>query len=193
VTANRRRALPSIVLAAVLASSAQVAVAQTSAGVGPRAASAIRVKELGGSSPGKPQPPISVDYRLSAFPVTGAPLIVTITASAEASLGGLALDVRAEPGLDLRLPPVPVAAAPGERAWEVSVTPLSAGRRYLTVLVTSGGGAAAQARSVVVAIDDGAGAQPARAFAARAERIHSLPAEESAPLAADQRAPLAAD
>ena len=192
MTANRRRALPSIVLAAVLASSAQVAVAQTSAGVGPRAASAIRVKELGGSSPGKPQPPISVDYRLSAFPVTGAPLIVTITASAEASLGGLALDVRAEQGLDLLLPPVPVAAAPGERAWEVSVTPLSAGRRYLNVLVTSGG-AAAQARSVVVPIDDGAGAQPARAFAERAERIHSLPAEESAPRAADQRARLAAD
>ncbi len=181
----RQRKLRSFVLAAALAAAAHAGFAQPSGGDDLRVAPAPRVKDVGGSSPGKPQPPISVDYRLSAVPAAGVPLVVTITASADASLGALALDVRAEQGLDVRLPPVAVAAAPGEQAWEVSVTPLSAGRAHLNVLVTSSAAAGSQARSVVVAIDGAPRAKPAAQPLERAERITSLPAKESTRHAAD--------
>ncbi len=115
------------------------------------------------SSPGKPQPPISARYRLSAPPAIGVPLVVTVTAYADASLGNLSIEVRAADGASVPSPPRPVAAArPGEYAWEISVAPLSSPAGRLNVLVTGEGAAGPQARSLSVPLRTGARARSLR-------------------------------
>jgi hypothetical protein len=174
-----RRVLWSCTLAAAFvvahAGSAQPGAASTAPTAG-----SVRVKLAERSSPGKPQPPISARYRLSAPPALGVPLVVTVTAHADASLGDLSIEVRAAGGASVPSPPRPVAAAqPGEYAWEIVVAPLSSPAGRLNVLVTGEGAAGARARSLSVPLRTGASPQSAVRVAPNGERLIALPAEES--------------
>jgi hypothetical protein len=179
VSGPRRVLWPCALAAAVVL--AHLGFAQPSPAGVPPTGGPVRVKLAERSSPGKPQPPISARYVLSAPPAIGVPLVVTVTAYADASLGDLSIEVRAADGASVPSPPRPVAAArSGEYAWEISVAPLSSPAGRLNVLVMGEGGAAGpQARSLSVPLRTGARAQSAVRVAPNGERLVALPAEES--------------
>jgi hypothetical protein len=174
-----RRVLWSCALAAAFVV-AHASSAQPSAAGTPPTGGSVRVKTAERSSPGKPQPPISARYRLSAPPAIGVPLVVTVTAHAAASQCDLSIEVRAADGASVPSPARRVAAAtPGECAWEIVVAPLSSPAGRLNVLVRGEGAAGPQARSLSVPLRTGANAQSAVRVAPNGERLIALPAEES--------------
>jgi hypothetical protein len=174
-----RRALWSCALAAAFVV-AHAGFAQPKAARSPPTSGSVRVKVTERSSPGKPQPPISAEYRFSAPPAIGMPLVVTVTARAGASLGDLSIEARGADGASVPSPPRRVAAATlGEFAWEILVAPLSAPAGRLNVLVRGGGAAGPQARSFSVPLRTAVRLQSPVRLAPDGERLSALPAEES--------------
>jgi hypothetical protein len=129
--------------------------------------------------PGKPQPAIAVEYRVSAAAAAGVPLVVTITARTSPSLGTLALEVRTADGSRVPSRPIVGNARAGEHAWEVRLTP-SVVPAFLNVLVTADGAAGPLARSIVVPLGGATRPGPeVRIAPLDGERILVLPGQES--------------
>jgi hypothetical protein len=133
------------------------------------------------SSPGKPQPPISAEYRLSAAPAIGAPLVVTFTARADESFGELSIDARGTGGADVQFAPARVpSAAAGEFVWEIAVAPLSSAGGRVNVLVSGRDSAGVQARSFSVALRTTSLPEASKVrVIPNGERLIALPADES--------------
>jgi hypothetical protein len=144
-------------------------------------AQAARRKPTSGAFIGKPTAPIGVTHKITGEPALGQPLTIRITAHPGAGVAGLALDVRA--GDELAVGPVTeaVAVASGDRAWTVTVTPLTVAPARLDVFVTGLLNGEPQTRSLAIPIRVG-GAKPVPGNAAIkadefGEAIVVLPAE----------------
>lgn len=153
----------------------------------PAAGVASRTKDIVAApmtSPGKPLPPIEIDYSLVGVPSIGQPLEIRLRTGVATALPALNLALSGSERLQV---PADVArlrlafASAGERRTEtIRVTPMAAGRHYLSVLAQAEIDGRLQARSVTIPIDVGGvsveSPQPApTALDAAGERIVILP------------------
>ncbi len=154
-----------------LASSAASPDASTSTGTAadlatkPRAAAPASM-----TSPGKPLPPIEVDYSIVGVPSVGQPLEIRLRTGVPAALTALNIALS---GSERLLVPAEAArlrlaftAADERRIETIRVTPMTSGRHYLTVLAQAEIDGRLQARSVTIPIDVGG---------ASVERLQSAP------------------
>ena len=138
------------------------------------------------TSPGKPLPPIDVDYAIVGVPTVGQPLEIELRTRAPAALAAVNLALSGSERLQV---PAEVAqlrlafsAANERRVETIRITPMAPGRHYLSILAEADIGGRRQARSVTIPIDVGGAAvePPATGTVsvdADGERIISLPAQ----------------
>ncbi len=149
------------------------------------ATAATALAEAAPTSPGKPLPPIDVDYAIVGVPTVGQPLEIELRTRAPAALAALNLALSGSERLQV---PAEVAqlrlafsAANERRVETIRITPMALGRHYLRILAEADIGGRRQARSVTIPIDVGGAAvePPATGTVsvdADGERIISLPA-----------------
>jgi hypothetical protein len=151
-------------------------------------AGSIAADEASAVSPGKPLPPIEVDYAIVGATTVGQPVEIELRTAVPFRLAALNLALSGSERLQV---PAEVAqlrqafSAAGERHVEtVRVTPLAPGRHYLTILAEARTDGRVEARSVTIPIDvgDGSAAPPPAtgpvSVDADGERIISLPARQ---------------
>jgi hypothetical protein len=113
------------------------------------------------SAPGKPQPPIALDYELLGLPRLGAPLALRVSAEAEAGVRTLRLEIGAEPRLALAASTAEAlsVARPGAPLTRtVTVTPRARGRLYVRVTARGERNGRVLTRSALIPLDvDAAG------------------------------------
>lgn len=138
------------------------------------------------TSPGKPLPPIDVEYAIVGVPTVGQPLEIELRTRAPATLAAVNLALSGSERLQV---PAEIArlrfafsAANERRVETIRITPLAAGRHYLSILAEADIRGRRQARSVTIPIDVGGAAVEAPptgtvSVDAAGERIISLPAE----------------
>lgn len=138
------------------------------------------------TSPGKPLPPIDVDYVIVGVPTVGQPLEIELRTRAPASLAALSLALsgseRLQVPADVAQLRLAFSAANERRVETIRITPMAPGRHYLNILAEADIGGRRQARSVTIPIDVGGAAVEPPATGpvsvdADGERIISLPAQ----------------
>jgi hypothetical protein len=132
--------------------------------------------------PGKPTGPITVDYRVPAEPVIGAPLEIAIMARLDAGATRVLLDASASDAAALWVAsPTLVTQAAGLYTWRVTVVPWRASAGYLNVIVAGEIEGLTQARSVTIPIRSaGPGPVGATVDAGRSpEVLIALPVRET--------------
>jgi len=138
-------------------------------------------------SPGKPLPPIEFDYTIIGTPTLGQPVEIEIRSQLQSALTELNVAMSGDERLQV---PAAVArlrlanATAGEPARQtITVTPLTTGTHYLSVLLQAEIDGRLQSRSVTIPIRvDGASAAPAQgpvSTDAEGQPIISLPAREN--------------
>jgi hypothetical protein len=143
--------------------------------------------ETAPTSPGKPLPPIDVEYAIVGVPTVGQPLEIELRTRAPAALAAMNLALRGSERLQV---PAEIAqlrlafSAANERRIEtIRITPLTPGRHYLSILAEADIGGRRQARSVTIPIDVGGAAVAVPrtgtvSVDTNGERIISLPAQQ---------------
>jgi len=138
------------------------------------------------TSPGKPLPPIDIEYSIVGAPSIGQPVEIRLRTGAPAALTALNIALsgseRLQVPADVAHLQLAFAAASERRVETIHVTPLTSGRHYLSVLAQAEIDGRLQARSVTIPIDVGGAPvespQPAPTVRdAAGQRIVILPAQ----------------